>query len=202
MILTIDIGNTRIKSAVFENNNLLEVFAFDAEFLQEKILNILKKFPKVKVLVIASVGNFNSSAFSFLENDIKIKGQAQGVIICPGPNMAYFDHEVSLSKMMQHINGKVSVLGDENRPNLYVKELKMYLDYLKNEIESFSNELTVGQIKKWHAFKNNLIGGISYYEDLFSNHSFFNNTKKEILNQFEAYKKELVKIEIPALQLA
>ena len=73
MILTIDIGNTRIKSAVFENNNLLEVFAFDAEFLQEKILNILKKFPKVKVLVIASVGNFNSSAFSFLENDIKIE---------------------------------------------------------------------------------------------------------------------------------
>ena len=139
---------------------------------------------------------------SYLENDIKIKGQAQGVIICPGPNMAYFDHEVSLSKMMQHINGKASVLGDENRPNLYVKELKMYLDYLKNEIESFSNELTAGQIKKWHAFKNNLIGGIGYYEDLFSNHSFFNKTKKEILNQFEAYKKELVKIEIPELQLA
>ena len=33
---------------------------------------------------------------SYLENDIKIKGQAQGVIICPGPNMAYFDQEVSL----------------------------------------------------------------------------------------------------------
>lgn len=139
---------------------------------------------------------------SYLENDIKIKGQAQGVIICPGPNMAYFDHEVSLSKMMQHINGKESVLGDENRPNLYVKELKMYLDYLKNEIESVSNEITAGQIKKWHAFKNNLISGIGYYEDLFSNNTFFEKTKKEILNQFEAYKKELIKIEIPELQLA
>ena len=139
---------------------------------------------------------------SYLENDIKIKGQAQGVIICPGPNMAYFDHEVSLSKMMQHINGKASVLGDENRPNLYVKELKMYLDYLKNEIESFSNEITAGQIKKWNAFKNNLIGGIGYYEDLFTNNSFFQNTKNEILSQFEAYKKELIKIEIPELQLA
>jgi len=37
---------------------------------------------------------------SYLENDIKIKGQAQGVVIFPGPNMAYFDQEVPLSKMV------------------------------------------------------------------------------------------------------
>jgi hypothetical protein len=30
---------------------------------------------------------------------MKIKGQAQGVVV-PGPNMAYFDQEVSLSKMV------------------------------------------------------------------------------------------------------
>lgn len=72
MILTVDIGNTRIKSAVFENDNLLEVFAFDAEFLQKKILIILKKFSKVEVLVVASVGNYDLNAFSFLENRIKI----------------------------------------------------------------------------------------------------------------------------------
>ena len=72
MTLTVDIGNSRIKSAVFENNNLLEVFAFDAEFLQKKILIILKKFSKVEVLVVASVGNYDLNAFSFLENRIKI----------------------------------------------------------------------------------------------------------------------------------
>ncbi|MEM8520142.1 hypothetical protein [Flavobacterium sp. PL12] len=139
---------------------------------------------------------------SYLENDIKIKGQAQGVIICPGPNMAYFNHEVSLATMMKHIYGKTSILSVLDRPNLFVKELKMYLDYLRNEIDSVSDELTAGQIKKWNAFKNNLIIGIGYYEELFSTNSFFETTKKQILNQFDFYKIELYKIEIPQLVLA
>jgi hypothetical protein len=40
---------------------------------------------------------------------MKIKGQAQGWLYV-GPNMAYFDQEVSLSKMVQHIYGNASVL--------------------------------------------------------------------------------------------
>lgn len=138
---------------------------------------------------------------SYLENDIKIKGQDQGVIICPGPNIAYFDQVVSLSKMVQHIYGNASVIMVMNRPNLFVKELKMYLDYLKNEITAASNEITTVQIKKWHSFKNNLIEGIDYYEDLFSSTPFFESTKKEIQSQFNYYKKELLKIEIPELKL-
>jgi hypothetical protein len=139
---------------------------------------------------------------SYLENDIKIKGQAQGVVICPGPNMAYFDHEVSLSEMVQHIYGNTSVLTGTNRPHLFVKELKMYLDYLTNEIATVSAEITVPQIKKWNSFKNNLLQGIAYYEDLFSESSFFESTKKEILSQFDTYKIELIAIEIPELVTA
>ena len=136
---------------------------------------------------------------SYLENDIKIKGQAQGIVICPGPNMAYFDHEVSLSEMVQHIYGNTSVLTATNRPHLFVKELKMYLDYLKNEIATVSVEITTPQIKKWNLFKNNLAEGISYYEELFSAKSYFESTKHEILRQFDIYKSELIAIEIPQL---
>ena len=139
---------------------------------------------------------------SYLENDIEIKGQAQGVIICPGPNMAYFDQEVSLSKMVQHIYGNTSVLTVTNRPNLFVKELKMYLDYLKNEITAVTEEITLGQIKKWNSFKNNLLQGIGYYEDLFSTTPFFESSKTEIFSQFNSYKIELNEIEIPELKLA
>ncbi|MBP4140543.1 hypothetical protein J3S90_01860 [Flavobacterium sp. P4023] len=170
----------------------LQKKTLSAEIFEKKKNNITEK-------ACLCVGLANAS---YLENDIKIKGQAQGVIICPGPNMAYFDHEVSLSQMMQHIYGKVSVLNTTDRPNLFVKELKMYLDYLQNEIESVSDEITAAQIKKWNAFKNNLIIGIGYYEDLFSGNSFFQKTKKEILNQFESYKQELIKIVIPELQFA
>jgi hypothetical protein len=138
---------------------------------------------------------------SYLENDIKIKGQSQGVIICPGPNMAYFDQEVSLSKMVQHIYGNASVLRVSNRPNLFVKELKMYIDYLKNEISDISNEATTAQIKKLNLFKNNLLEGIGYYENLFSTTHFFENLKKEIQNQLQFYKAELSEIKIPELVL-
>lgn len=139
---------------------------------------------------------------SYLENDIKIKGQAQGVVICPGPNMAYFDQEVSLAKMVQHIYGNASVLRVTDRPNLFVKELKMYMDYFKNEIKEAASEITSPQIKKLQAFKNNMLDGISYYENLFSDAHYFENGVKEIKKQLDNYKMELTKIEIPKLELA
>ena len=137
---------------------------------------------------------------SYLENDITIKGQEQGVVICPGPNMAYFDKEVSLSKMMQHINGSTSVLSHINRPNMFVKELKMYVDYLKNEITTISEDLTSKQIKKWEAFKSNLFDGISYYQDLFLTSKSSENIN--IQKELHFYKEELIAVTIPKLEMA
>jgi hypothetical protein len=139
---------------------------------------------------------------SYLENGIKIKGQSQGVIICPGPNMAYFDQEVSLSKMVQHIYGNASVLRVSDRPNLFVKELKMYIDYLINEIKEVTSEITTPQIKKLQAFKNNLMEGIAYYETLFSSIHFFESTVNEIQKQLNSNKAKLIEIKIPELVVA
>lgn len=136
---------------------------------------------------------------SYLENSLKIKGQAQGVVICPGPNMAYFDQEVSLSKMVQHIYGNASVLTVTNRPNMFVKELMMYIDYLKNEIKGVSEAITAGQIKKWNSFKNNLMDGIEYYQRLFA--KGVENSNDSLLNQLNFSKEELYEIKIPELEL-
>ncbi|MFC6875825.1 hypothetical protein ACFQZF_06455 [Flavobacterium myungsuense] len=136
---------------------------------------------------------------SYLENDIKIKGQSQGVVICPGPNMAYFDREISLSEMVRHIYGNTNVMTDTNRPNLFIKELKMYINYLKNEIAETTTDLTTGHVKKWNAFKNNLVDGIVYYENLFATISYFEDLKKEIYNQLKFYKNAINEIEIPTL---
>ena len=138
---------------------------------------------------------------AYLENDIKVKGQQQGIVICPGPNLAYFDKEISLANMVKHIYGNTNVMTDANRPNVFVKELKMYVAYLKNEISDFSTEISAGQIKKWNSFKNNLLEGINYYQDLFSNTDFFNEERAKIQNQIEQYKLELNEIEIPTLVL-
>ncbi|MFH6945866.1 hypothetical protein [Flavobacterium sp. FlaQc-50] len=134
---------------------------------------------------------------SYLENEIKIKGQAQGVVICPGPNMAYFDQEVSLKEMLQHIYGNKSVLRTSNRPNLLVKELKMYLDYLRNEIENTTEEVTSNQLKKWNTFKSNLFKGIEYYQNLLESTLYFKADFNQIKEQFNSYKVELTEIKVP-----
>ena len=159
--------------------------------------NFKKKSFNITEKACLCVGLANAS---YLENDIKIKGQAQGVIICPGPNMAYFDQEVSLSKMIQHIYGSANVLQNTHRPNMFVKELIMYVDYLKKEILNISNEITATQIKKLNAFKSNLLDGISYYEELFSNENYFGKSKATINHMLHFYKTEIIGIEIPVLE--
>jgi hypothetical protein len=139
---------------------------------------------------------------SYLENHIKIKGQSQGVVICPGPNMAYFDQEVSLKDMLLHIYQGQSVLRTNDRPNLFVKELKMYVDYFRNEIETISGEVTANQLKKWNSFKTNILEGIEYYQNLFSSTLYFKTDEERMKNQFNFYKSELNAIQIPILELA
>ncbi len=72
MILTIDVGNTRIKGAVFENNTLVEQFRFEPKALQNGIESILNKYPSTSDLVVASVGNFDKNDFLSFSNQITI----------------------------------------------------------------------------------------------------------------------------------
>ncbi|MGL2967208.1 hypothetical protein [Flavobacterium sp. XGLA_31] len=140
------------------------------------------------------VGLVNSA---YLENSIPIKGQQQGVVICPGPNLAYFDKEVTLLEMVKHIYGNTNIITEINRPVVIIKELKMYVDYLKKEISNFSSEVASNQIKKWENFRSNLSEGITYYENLMQTSAYFSGKKKEILEQLDDYKIKLSEIVIP-----
>jgi hypothetical protein len=133
---------------------------------------------------------------SYLENNIPIKGQDQGIVVCPGPNLAYFDQEVSLKKMIQHIYGNDTVLRVTNRPNVFMKELKMYLDYFKNECKTAASASTVAQVKKLQLFKKNLLEGISYYQNLLPKTSSFQSITKELELQLHAFHQELNCIEV------
>jgi type III pantothenate kinase len=72
MLLAIDVGNTRIKSAVFEHNTLLEVFFFEHQEVVEKINFILKLYPKTEAVVVSSVGHLNPNTFDYLKNHFKV----------------------------------------------------------------------------------------------------------------------------------
>jgi type III pantothenate kinase len=57
MLLAIDIGNTRSKAAVFEQDSILDQFVFPKNELNEDISDILKKFPQIVNIVTSSVGS-------------------------------------------------------------------------------------------------------------------------------------------------
>ncbi|MCK6607567.1 MAG: hypothetical protein L6Q46_04590 [Flavobacterium sp.] len=131
---------------------------------------------------------------SHIELGIPIKGQAQGVVICPGPNMAYFSREFSLKEMIQHIYGKKEIENHTDRPNMFVKELGLYVSYLSNQInEAF--EITPQQIKKWEIFKTNLLNGIDYYK------SIFQEKNSKIQNDILQLELQLNKLEFNAISV-
>ncbi|MBF4473325.1 MULTISPECIES: type III pantothenate kinase [Flavobacterium] len=68
MILAIDVGNTRIKAAVFEDSIVLEGFVFLKTELDENIKKILKEYEKITHLVVSSVSDIEKKSFFQFEN--------------------------------------------------------------------------------------------------------------------------------------
>jgi hypothetical protein len=168
-----------------------------AELEQEKeqlpAMLYKKKKEAISEKACLCVGLVNAA---YLENGLEIKGEKQGVVICPGPNLAYFNKQVSLSGMVKHIYGNDNILETADRPNMFVNELKMYIGHLAKEIGDFSGTLTNPQIKKWNAFKDNLLKGIEYYEDLFQKTGSF-RTDGRLFRQLKENREILSEIEIP-----
>ena len=72
MLLAIDVGNTQIKSAVFEQNKLLQKDIFPYLDWKNNVKNILNNFPKIENIVVSSVGKLDIDAFLNFENHIKV----------------------------------------------------------------------------------------------------------------------------------
>jgi type III pantothenate kinase len=68
MLLTIDVGNSRIKVAVFEYDKKIELFIFDQEKTLINIKNIFKKYSNIKKVMLSSVGNLNEEIVHFIQN--------------------------------------------------------------------------------------------------------------------------------------
>jgi hypothetical protein len=124
---------------------------------------------------------------ALLANNIDTKTEGEGVSICPGPNMAYFSKAMSLKEITNHIYGELNMISRNDRPNMFTKELNIYIDFLKNKIEEAKENVSIKQQKYLLKFSDNLKGGIEYYNQLFNDlKSGFQDTKTTILKELEA----------------
>ncbi len=127
-----------------------------------------------------------------LVNNIDTKNHGEGVSICPGPNLAYFSKIMSLKDITNHIYGRSNMITRTDRPNMFIKELKIYIDFLKTKIEEAKASITKKQEKYLLTYAKNLKEGVNYYYSLFIDlKNIFKDTKSNILNDLDANKKTL-----------
>ncbi|MFS4456021.1 hypothetical protein [Maribacter sp. 2304DJ31-5] len=123
---------------------------------------------------------------ALLAYGLDTKTEGEGVSICPGPNMAYFSKIMSLREITDHIYGKTNMISRTDRPNMFIKELSIYIDFLKCRIAETKKEITDKQKQYLTAFTNNLKEGISYYQNLFNTgNEYFKNTLDRMLHDLQ-----------------
>jgi hypothetical protein len=106
-------------------------------------------------------------ASTYIKDDIIKPKENKAVAICPGPNLAYFRRIYTLEEMVKHIYGKLDLLDKIKRPNMFIKELNLYIDYLQTDMQAHIKDLNEKKRKNLIKFKAQLEEGISYYKQLF-----------------------------------
>ncbi len=86
--------------------------------------------------------------------------------ICCGPNIVNFSKLLSMEQITDHIYGRASYLSNPKRPHVFLKELRLNLEYYIKETEKFSLgvfQVTEEDLREFHG---NLKEGIAYYKEL------------------------------------
>ncbi|MCD4779573.1 MAG: hypothetical protein K8S27_03355 [Candidatus Omnitrophica bacterium] len=87
--------------------------------------------------------------------------------ICPSPVAGYFSKIVTLVEKVSHIYGRMNLITSKEQPNLFIKELKLYVEHFKKELNACAKDPSSKEKKFLNEFKNNLMDGIEYYQQLF-----------------------------------
>ncbi|MCK4857732.1 MAG: hypothetical protein KAT58_07185 [candidate division Zixibacteria bacterium] len=112
--------------------------------------------------------------------------------LCCGPNIVNFSRVVSLEEMVGHIYGRLSLLTSSDRPHMFIRELMLYIDYFRWELQKVSEGLLDRTTKWFLDFKQNLIGGIEYYRSLAE--QFSREQKERFLRDLETLSQEIENI--------
>ena len=143
-----------------------------------------KKFDEIVEKTCLCTGLINSV---LIINDLKTPTGNEGVSICPGPNMFYFKKIMSLREITDHIYGRHNIPFPSHRPNMFVKELYAYLDYISDLIDGSDASISKKEQIRLVKFAENLKEGIGYYSTLFkSAKDVFSDTKTILLSELDA----------------
>ena len=157
----------------------------NTEFTEEPICTASTKYQKLKINQLKSLNlpeqQYESELKTVLDKECLCIGLSNSaankyerpflkhltaVTICPGPNIAYFSNTVSLQQMTDHIYGRTNIVTDKSRPNLFINELFIYIDYFKEQILEETETPDIKKYKYFSGFYQQLLNGIGYYREI------------------------------------
>ncbi len=86
--------------------------------------------------------------------------------ICCGPNTAYFSRVARLREMVDHIYGRISLPLAESRPHMFLKELSLHVERLREELDRRRQGLPTPGMPDPAKVRDELTAGIQYYRTL------------------------------------
>ena len=152
-----------------------------SEGLSDAQLDMVKKDILAKACICHDLG-----ASAKIINDIEPDAAPS---ICCGPGIADFSKVASLEEMVGHIYGRLSLLTNSKRPHMFIRELKIYIDNFRKEIERYSLELSTRTPKYFFEVKENLLKGIEHYRR--TANEFTKEIHTKFLSELKALHDEL-----------
>jgi hypothetical protein len=103
--------------------------------------------------------------------------------------------------MVGHIYGRVQLLAETHRPNMFINELQLYIEYLKHELQRKIDNFGAKESKYFSTFKENLLDGIEYYKSLIPKLVLETEQYKERMREdLQNLEEALRRVVIPELQ--
>jgi hypothetical protein len=115
--------------------------------------------------------------------------------ICCGPSILDFSKISTLEEMVAHIYGRLSLMTNKERPHMFIKELMLYIDHLREETKNFSLKLSFRTPAYFSKFKKNLLAGVEYYHRLAG--QFIEEQRKQFLADLKVLQDEIERIAFP-----
>ncbi|MDR1877862.1 MAG: hypothetical protein LBQ84_09605 [Flavobacteriaceae bacterium] len=117
-----------------------------------------------------------------------------GVTVCPGPNIAYFDKVVSLKDMVDHIYGRANILKSGYRPHMFIKELHIYMNYLKDQVTEIADYTDKKLANYYEIFCQNMQNAVEYYRTRINSIIPKDENKNQFQSELKSIEKEIGKV--------
>ncbi|WP_051350115.1 hypothetical protein [Dyadobacter alkalitolerans] len=132
------------------------------------------------------------STSTLIKHKLLTTKENHAVSICPGPNLAWFSKVYKLKEMVDHIYGRVDLLADVPRPNMFINEIALYVAHYQKDMASNAPQVDTKKQKYLEKFRAQLLQGIDYYKTLVPQFAHETESYREVmLQQLQAFEQKL-----------